>query len=157
MISAKAPFPYFESQLLHTATTNITVKKGGMPIPAAIPGPIGEGGGTPFPIVNAGDIFARPKLEIHGPGTNFLVSNLDTGESFLLETSIASNEIVVIDTVLNEATKGVENVFGLITRDPVGQWIRLQPGSNRIVFSAITGFNDSTTLTISWRDTYSGF
>lgn len=157
MISAKAPYPYFESQVLHTAMTNITVKKGGMPIPAAIPGPIGEGGGTPYTVVNAGDMPARPLLSIHGPGTNFQVSNLDTGESFLLQTSLASNETAIIDTVSNEAFKGSQNIFGLISRTPVGSWVRLGAGNNRIVFNAITGFNNQTTLTLSWRDTYSGF
>lgn len=157
MVSAKAPYPYFESQVLHSESTTITVKKGGMPIPAAIPGPIGQGGGTPYIVVNAGDIYSRPTFEIHGPGTNFLIQNLDTGELFRLNTTLASNEIAIIDTVSNEATKGSQNIFGLIDRDPVGSWIRLQPGNNRIVFSAVTGFNESTLLTINWRDTYSGW
>lgn len=157
LITAKAPYPYFESQVLNSETTNITVRKGGMPIPTGIPGPIGEGGGTPFTVVNAGDIHSRPQFEIHGPGTNFLVSNLDTGESFLLETTLASNETAIINTVSNEALKGTQNIFGLISRDPVGKWVRLQPGNNRIVFSAITGFSLNTLLTINWRDTYSGF
>lgn len=157
MVSAKAPYPYFESQVLHSQTTPITVKKGGMAIPAPIPAPIGEGGGTPYTIVNAGDTTARPTFEIHGPGTNFVITNLDTGESIHLNTTLASNEVVVINTVTNEATKGSQNIYGLIERDPVGEWIRLIPGTNRIVFSALTGFNVSTLLTISWRDTYAGF
>lgn len=157
MISAKAPYPYFESQLLHEAITNITVKRGGMPIPAAIPGPIGEGGGTPYVVLNAGDIFSKPTFEIHGPGTNFLITNLDTEETINLNTSLASNEIAMINTVSNDATKGIQNIFGLIMRDPVGEWIRLQPGNNRIVFNALTGFSDQTTLTIKWRDTYAGW
>lgn len=156
-ISAKAPYPYFESQILHSEVTPITVKKGGLPIPAAIPGPIGQGGGTPFTVVNAGDIYARPTFEIHGPGTNFLVENLDTGEIFRLNTTLASNEIATIDTVTNDALNGSQNIFGLIERDPVGSWIRLQPGPNRFVFNAITGVNISTTLTIGWRDTYSAW
>lgn len=157
MISAKAPNPYFLSQLLHSETTPITVRKGGMPIPAAIPGPIGAGGGAPYVITNAGDIFARPTFAIQGPGNNFLVQNLDTGESFRLETSLTSSEVAIIDTVTNEATKGTQNIFGLITRNPVGSWITLRPGTNRIIFSAISGISAATKLTISWRDTYSGF
>lgn len=157
MITAKSPYPYFESQVLHSQTTPITVKKGGMPIPAAIPGPIGEGGGTPYVVVNAGDTYSRPTFEIHGPGTNFTVTNLDTGESFRLNTTLASNEIAVIDTVSNTAVKGSQNIFGLIDRDPVGSWIRLAPGNNRIVFSAVTGPSTNTLLTIGWRDTFSGF
>lgn len=157
MISAKAPYPYFESQLLRTAKTGITARAGGTPIPAAIPAPIGEGGGTPFIVVNAGDMPARPRLEIHGPGNNFLVQNLDTGEIIRLQTELASNEVVIIDTVSNEAFKGEQNVYGLIEREPVGQWLRLVPGNNRIVFSALTGFGPLTELTISWRDTYAGW
>lgn len=157
MITAKAPYPYFESQVLKSAITDITVRAGGMPIPAAIPAPIGEGGGTPFTVVNAGDMPSRPKLEIHGPGNSFLVQNLDTGEIIRLQTELASNEIVIIDTVSNEAFKGAQNVFGLIEREPVGQWLRLIPGNNRIVFSALTGFSPLTKLTISWRDTYAGW
>lgn len=157
LITAKAPNPYFESQVLHSETTGITVQKGGTPIPAAIPAPIGEGGGTPFPIINAGDMPARPLFTIHGPGTNFTVTNIETGESFQLLTTLASNEIAIIDTVSNEAVKGTQNIFGLIERDPVGQWIELQPGNNSIVFNALTGISGLTTLTISWRDTYAGF
>lgn len=156
LVTAKAPYPYFEGQVQHSETTNITVQKGGMPIPAAIPAPIGEGGGNPFPITNAGDTHARPYFEIHGPGTNFFVQNLTTGELFRLQTTLGSNEIAIIDTVSNVATKGDQNIFGLIERDPVGQWIRLQPGENEIVFGAITGISDLTTLTIKWRDTYGG-
>lgn len=157
MITAKAPSPYFESQVLNSETTPITVEKGGMAIPAPIPAPIGEGGGTPFTVVNAGDSYARPSFEIHGPGTNFEVTNLDTGESFLLNTTLASNEIVTIDTVTNDVLKGSQNVFGLIERSPVGSWIRLRPGTNRIVFSAIAGSGLNTLLTIKWRDTYAGW
>lgn len=157
LVNAQAPVPYFESQTLHSEVTPITVQKGGMPIPAAIPGPIGEGGGTPYTVVNAGGVYTRPSFEIHGPGTNFTVTNLDTGESFTLDTTLASNEVVTIDTETNEALKGSQNVYGLITRSPVGSWIRLKPGNNRIVFNAVTGFNSLTTLTIKWRDAYAGW
>lgn len=157
LITAKAPNPYFLSQTLHSEITPVTVRKGGMPIPAAIPGPIGAGGGAPFIVTNAGDIYTRPRFIIQGPGTNFLVQNLDTGEYLRLVTSLTSSETAIIDTVTNEATKGSQNVFGLVTRFPVGEWIRLQPGQNRIVFSAISGVSDATKLTIEWRDAYSGF
>lgn len=156
LISAKAPFPYFQSQTLQSQITAITVRKGGMPIPAAIPGPIGAGGGAPFVVNNAGDTAAKPIYEIQGPGNNFLVQNLDTGESFRLQTLIGAGEVVVIDTSTNQATKGNQNVFGLITRNPINSWVTLKPGQNRIVFSAISGTNSATKLTIKWRDTFSG-
>lgn len=156
LISAKAPFPYFQSQELKSLSTAVTVRKGGMPIPAAIPGPIGAGGGAPFVVNNLGDTTAKPIFEIQGPGSNFLVQNLDTGELFRLQTSIAAGETVIIDTNTNEATKGNQNVFGLITRSPVNSWVSLKSGQNRIVFSAISGTNEATKLTIKWRDTYAG-
>lgn len=157
LITAKAPNPYFLSQTLHSVTTDVTTRKGGTPIPAAIPAPIGAGGGAPFVITNDGDTFARPTFSIHGPGTNFLVSNLDTGESFRLNTSLTSSEIAEINTVTSEAIKGNQNIFGLIDRTPVGSWITLAPGTNRIIFTAISGVSLATKLTVTWRDTYIGF
>lgn len=157
LITAKAPNPYFLSQETHTAFTPITSRKGGMAIPAPVPAPIGAGGGAPFIITNAGDIDSRPIFTIQGPGSNFLVQNLDTGESFRLVTSLTAAETAIINTITNEAIKGSQNVFGLITRDPVGQWLKLKPGQNRIVFKAISGTTAATKLTIQWQDTYSGF
>lgn len=157
MITAKAPNPYFLSQDLHSEFTPTTSRKGGAAIPAPIPAPIGAGGGASFIVNNAGDIYTRPVFIIQGPGNNFLVQNLDTGESFRLVTSLTASETAIIDTVTNQATKGNQNVFGLITRDPVGEWVRLQPGENRLIFSAISGTGPSTKLTIQWRDAYSGF
>lgn len=157
MITAKAPYPYFQSIEEHSVSTGVTVRQGGLPIPAAIPAPIGEGGGAPYVVVNAGDIFARPVFEIKGPGTNFTITNTTTGQSIELETTLGSNEIVTIDTVTNDVLQGIQNLFGLITRTPTGEWIILEPGNNNIVFSATNDFNESTLLTVRWRDTYSGF
>lgn len=159
LITAKAPNPFFLSQELHEATTGVTVRKGGMPIKGAIPAPIGAGGGSPFTVLNAGDTLSRPIFVIQGPGTNFLVQNLDTGESFRLVTTLTSSDIVTIDTNIDKNTvvKGSENLFGLVTRSPIGSWVTLQGGSNRIVFSAISGTSAATKLTIKWRDSYSGF
>ena len=157
MVSAKAPNPYFLSQVLHSEITPITTRKGGMPIPAAIPGPIGAGGGSPFIITNAGDIFTRPTFTIEGPGQNFLVQNLDTGEKFNLDIALGTGERAVINTITNEATKGTQNVYGSIVRDPIGEWVKLAPGTNRLIFSAILGTSAATKLTIEWRDAYSGF
>lgn len=157
MISAKAPNPYFLSQDLHVSSTPITVRRGGMPIPAGIPGPIGAGGGTPFTIVNAGDTISRPIFEIKGPGSNFLIRNITTGQSMRLVTSLAASEVVIIDTQTNDVTKGVQSLYGVVTRDPVGSWPILQGGDNQFVFSAISGTNTTTLLTVKWRDAYSGF
>lgn len=157
LINAKSPYAYFVSQVLHSEMTYVTQGRGGLPIPAAIPAPIGEGGSTPLVINNAGDTFAYPNFTIKGPGNNFLIKNLDTDESIRVDLNFGANEAVTINTTTNEAFKGNQSVFGYIERTPIGKWLTLRPGNNRIVFYPISGSNDSTKLTIEWRDTYSGF
>ncbi len=157
IINAVSPDAYFGSQALHSESTGITLRRGGLPIPAAIPAPIGGGSNIALSLINAGNTATKPNFQIRGPGTTFLVKNLDTNESFILDLTLANNEIVTIDTRTNEALKGNQFVFGAIERTPVGQWITMQPGLNRFVFSAISGHSINTRLTVSWRDAWSGF
>lgn len=156
LVTATAPDPYFESQTLKSTTLSITDNLGGTPIPAAIPAPIGGASLVAYFLTNAGNTYAKPTFRLKGPGTNFTIKNLDTGESILVNLTLAAGETIDIDTKLNTALKGNQSVFGLVTRDPVGQWIRLQPGTNRLVFKAQSGFNGNTQLVVSYRDTYIG-
>ena len=156
MITAKAPYPYFLSQTLHSDSTGVTLRRGGLPIPAAIRAPLSTGSGSAFSVVNAGNISARPKFTIHGPGSTFIIKNLDTEEQIQLNLELDDDEEVTIDTITNEVLMNGDSVFGSIDRDPVGSWITLAPGSNDIAFSAISGSTMETELTIEWRDAYSG-
>lgn len=151
-IEAMAPDYRFYSQELITAFTTITEFSGGTPIPAAIPAPIGGGSSVDFVVNNAGNIETNPIFTIRGSGTNFVVQNLTTGELFKMNLSLLNNETVVIDTRLRTAFKGSQNVFGSF----LGNWINLAPGNNRLTFSAGSGTNENTRLSVAYRNAYLG-
>lgn len=156
LIQAVAPYPYFEGQTLNSEFTPLTVIEGGMAIPAPIPAPIGGGSSLDFVLTNNGNADARPIFTIRGPGTNFLIQNIDTGEKINLNLTLLTNETVVIDTKANTVYKSTTNVYGRIVRTPSGDWVTLRPGTNRIVFNASSGTTTNTRLTVEWRDTYGG-
>lgn len=156
LIQAIAPDPNFESQTLHSESTGITVQEGGTPVPAAVPAPIGGGSSLNFILVNNGNTDAQPIFTIQGPGENFLIQNVDTGETINLNLELTANESVIINTKEFTAYKGSQSVFGSVVRNPSAGWISLQPGTNRIVFNASAGFDENTLLTVEWRDTYTG-
>jgi hypothetical protein len=156
LIEATAPDFRFQGQTLKSFSTGITIQDGGTPIPAAIPAPIPGGSSTSFVLVNSGNVNAQPIFTVRGPGTNFLIQNIDTGELIRLNLTLQANETVLIDTANNTAYKGNQNVFGSITREPAGTWVSLRPGNNRIIFRASSGYTGSTQLTILYRDSYGG-
>lgn len=156
LVEFKIPDPRFYSQTLNTLNTGITEAEGGTPIPTPIPAPIGGGSSLNFVIANAGNVYSKPKFIIRGPGTNFLIQNIDTGQKINLNLTLLSNETVEIDTADNSVFKGSTPVFGSAIRTPSGEWIKLVPGNNRIVFNAQSGYTNNTRLTIEWRDAYGG-
>lgn len=156
MIEAIAPDFRFYSQILNSESTGITEASGGMPIPGAIPAPIPGGASLNFVLTNFGNYSTKPVFTIRGPGTNFIVQNVDTGEKFNLNLTLLTNETVVIDTSDNSVLKGNADFFGLVVRDPAGHWVTLRPGTNRLVFNAETGVDANTRLTVDWRHAYGG-
>lgn len=152
MIEAVAPDFRFYSQTLHSQSTLVTQAEGGTPIPAAIPAPIGGGSNLSFEITNDGNIYTNPTFTIQGPGSEFIVNNITTGESFTLDLTLQTGESVVIDTNERTAFQGNQNVFGAFT----GDWMRLDPGSNTITFNVGTGKTTDTQLIVAYRDAYLG-
>ena len=153
-----APDYRFYSQQQHVATSGLTVSHQGVPIPLAIPAPIPGTSVESTVVTNNGNAVSQPVWEIKGPGHNFLIQNLDTGEQFNLDLTLGDNEVVVIDPAndLTPVLKGEENVFGSVVRNPAGTWVGLNPGTNRIIFAAASGGTINTLLTIKWRDAYGG-
>lgn len=156
LLEFKIPDSRFYSQTLNSQSTGITIIEGGMPIPAAIPGPIGGGSSVDFTIINTGDVDSSPIFTIRGPGSNFSIQNIDTGEQIDVNLTLLTNETVVIDTSNNSVLLDNQRVFGSVNRTPSGQWIRLKPGANRIVFNAQSGYDSNTQLTVEWRNAYGG-
>lgn len=152
LIEAVAPDFRFYSQTLYTQASAVTQFQGGTPIPAAIPAPIGGGSNLTFEIVNNGNIYSNPIFTIQGSGTEFIVNNITTGESFTIDLTLQAGESVVVDTNERTAFQGNQNVFGAFT----GDWMRLDPGSNFITFNVGTGKTSETELSVSFRDAYIG-
>lgn len=155
-VQFRLPDPRFYGQTLNSQNTGITEAEGGTPIPTPIPAPIGGGSSLSFVINNTGNVYSKPRFIIRGPGTNFVIQNIDTGEVINLNLTLAPGEEVTIDTATNEVLLGTQPVFGSVDRLPTGQWIRLIPGNNRIVFNAQSGTNNNTRLTVEWRHAYGG-
>lgn len=153
LIEAVAPDPRFYSQELISETTEITEAEGGVPIPAAIPAPIGGGSSINFTLNNEGNTDTNPIFVIHGPGSDFVVQNTTTGEQFHLDLELTNTESVAIDTNLRTVIKGAsQNVFGSFS----GDWMVLRPGNNIIIFNGGAGVDVETSLTVNYRHSYLG-
>lgn len=152
LIQAVAPDYRFFSQTETTVNTGITVQSGGVPVPMAVPAPIPGGSSLNFSITIDGNVATSPVFSVRGPGSNFLVTNQSTGESFELDLTLTSVETVVIDTYNKTAFNGSQNVFGSFS----GDWIVLEPGSNVLTFNAV-GYTANTRLSVAYRQAYLGF
>lgn len=152
LVQAIAPDYRFYSQEAVTAYTGVTESVGGLPVPAAVPAPISGGVTNGFSVINNGNTDTSPIFSIRGPGTNFYVNNLTTGEQFRLTMSLLNNEVAVINTMTNRALLGSQNIFGSFS----GDWMRLAPGINRINFRAGAGYSANTRLSISYNHAYLG-
>ena len=152
MVEAIASDYRFYSQTLNSQNTTVTEEEGGTPVKAAVPAPIGGGSSQNFSVVNGGTVITHPTFTIRGSGTNFLVQNITTGESFNLNLTLLNNETVVINTYNRTAFKGTQNVFGSFD----GDWMTLAKGTNIIVFNAQSGIGVNTRLTVEWRDAFLG-
>lgn len=156
LITATSPDADFESQISKSVSTGITVRTGGLPIPAAIPAPIGGGANVFLVAINDGDVDAKPIFTVRGPGNDFFIENVDTNEKLELDLELTDVESVTINTKTNGVLKGNQSLFGKVTRTPVGEWIKIQPGTNRFSFRAQNGTSPNTRLTIDWNDRHSG-
>lgn len=152
LVEAVAPDYRFYSQEETTESTAITSIGGGVPVPFAIPMPIGGVSTNPLVVNNLGTIFTNPTITIHGPGTNFTVQNITTGQKMELQTTLTSNESVVIDTRLHTVMKGNQNLFGSFS----GDWLTIQTGINNISFNVLSGDAANTLLSITYKSAWLG-
>lgn len=154
-IEAVAPDFRFYSQTLSSQNTQVTTGSSGFALPTALPLSFTDSGtGTsPLTISNGGNIDTYPTLTITGPGTNFVIQNISTGEKLEWNSSLSAGETVVIDTLNRTVLQGgTTNVYGSFD----GDWLKLQPGSNTFHFNASSGTDSNTLLTVAYRDAYNG-
>lgn len=157
-VEVVAPDYRLYSQTLSTLDTSETTSQGGMPIPTPIPASFSDtGGGGPVTVENGGTVSTPPTLIITGPGTNFTIQNITTGQAVTLNTTLSSGEIVIIDVVNKTVIKGTnQNLYGSFDATDRLNWLELAAGENEINFAAASGTDVNTNLRIQWRDAYLG-
>lgn len=129
LIELVAPDPRFFSQTLHdTEFDNSDTKN----------------------VTNAGNEITCPSFKLTGAGTNWVVTNNTTGESFTIARTISGTDYIEINvenrTVL---LNGTTSVFG----DFSGDFFCLDPGVNSIT-TLVTGGDGTTEIHIYHRDAY---
>jgi phage-related protein len=153
MFDAIAPDYRLLSQTLNTSSTQVTVVTGGTALPTELPLSFSSSGGTPsLTINNAGNAPAAATFTITGPGTDFIVQNQTTGQSFNINLTLLTGETVVVNTQDRTVIKGTTNQYGSFS----GDFWELAPGDNEIFFNASSGTDDNTLLQIDYRDSYLG-
>ena len=87
-----------------------------------------------------------PVLTITGMAQNIVVENSRTGDVLEYVGNVASGQTLVIDMQNQTAKLNGVNVVGNI----VGDWLRLMPGQNRVLYDANTDENSEATL--EWQE-----
>jgi hypothetical protein len=143
---------------LYSATVNLlrgglATVSGGLTFPATMPATFPGGApGAPLQATNAGDTDAGCVAVISGPVDFPKLTNGRTGESILLNLSLASSDTLTIDTdqrtVLLNGSASRRAAL-----DPSSRWWQLKPGANPILYTANTTAVGSTVL-LSWRSAW---
>ena len=89
------------------------------------------GGGPVVVMVNGVD-KASPVWHVYGPATNPILTNSTTGEALTWNGTVPANQELIIDMGAQTATLEGANVFEYVS----GSWVQLEPGANRISYSA---------------------
>jgi len=103
-------------------------------------------------VTNAGNETTDPVIRINGPFTSATITNLTTGESFVITHTVTAGHYIEIDTK-NRTVKydGDTSVFTSLA----GEFISMVPSANVFRFVR-TGGGVGTSLRITWRDAFLG-
>lgn len=101
----------------------------------------GTGGGTNNIFVDS-IASVSPIWEVSGPIANPTIEVLTTGTTLTYEGTIAEGQTLAVDSNKMTALLNGTNVLGSIS----GDWLRLAPGDNRLVFTATQTEVNSSTL-----------
>lgn len=86
----------------------------------------------------------RPVWAVTGPATDPTLTNITTGETIAFTGTVPAGQTLTVDMDARTATMAGANVFQYIT----GDWLRLEPGNNRMSYTA-GGATEPSTL--SWN------
>jgi len=102
-------------------------------------------GGGPIVVTVNGVDNANPVWHVYGPATNPTLTNSTTGEALTWNGTIPNNQELIIDMGAQTATLEGANVFEFVS----GSWVQLEPGANRISYTAA---NTTKSSTVYWNE-----
>jgi len=102
-------------------------------------------------VINNGWATTYPVITINGPVINPQISDNSTGNFLLINYSLQSSDIMVIDTNLRSITLNGVNRRALL--DNTSSWFAALSGTTILTFRG-TGTSGSTTCVVSWRNAY---
>ena len=88
---------------------------------------------------------ASPVWRVTGPATNPTLTNSTTGQSLVWNGTVPADQTLVIDMGAQTATLEGANVFEFVS----GSWIQLEPGQNRISYTA---GNTTRSSIVQWNE-----
>jgi phage-related protein len=109
-----------------------------------------------FEVQNTGDVESWPVWTITGPGEDPVFTNVTTGESLTLTTTLADGDEVVIDTRPRRKTitkNGTTNLYSAL--DPAGSLWPLVQGTNEITLD-MGGATPDSQIAVSFKRAYLG-
>lgn len=105
-----------------------------------------EAGGSPDNMITIDGVdSAYPVWTITGPATNPTLTNITTNQTITWTGFVPNGQTLTIDMAEMTASLAGANVFEFVS----GSWIELQPGNNKLSYSASGGATEPSTL--SWN------
>lgn len=111
----------------------------------------GGGVATNNLISNVGNTATYPTITIYGPAINPVITNSTANKSLIINYSMATSDIIVIDTDFRSIT--LNGISRRAILDNSSTWFGADPGNNYYNFNS-TGTSASTSCVVSWRSAY---
>lgn len=111
----------------------------------------GGGVSTNNLITNNGNTTTYPTITIYGPAINPVVTNSTANKSLILNYTMATTDIIILDTDFRSVT--LNGISRRAILDNSSTWFGADPGNSYYNFSA-TGTSASTSCVVSWRSAY---
>jgi hypothetical protein len=118
---------------------NVPIKSGGGFVAPVIPPIVSSAGSGPTVINNTGSAIIYPVITISNSATNPVITNLTTGQSIKINTTLSNGDILVIDMKQRTVSLNGSNI--LASRDSSSSWWGLALGLNQIQLTTDSGAN----------------
>lgn len=161
LIELVATDPRRYDAALQQIATGLATTSGGVAFPVVFPATFGAvGAGGTVNCTNAGFWPTSPLLTITGPVVNPIVDCLTTGQTLSLLTTLASTDVLQIDTSARSILLNPTTSQGITTGanrysalQPGSAWFVLAPGTSQIRYRNSGGATASQ-LTVAFRNAY---